>query len=1573
MTVLTESQIRAVIDNVAVTVNPEPLRCQDCSEECEATFRKAIEAFEKQDFRTAARLFREAHRLLHLPPNSSSAALRDAVLASFHAGRASEAYEVMLRWYRRGGLFAAPLWNFAVAAVRTGRLPVALEALDEWLRAPVHHLAAQAHLLRAALLTLLERPDEAQEALQQAEVADAQYCAVALSKAGVTSESDVGAIPLDENTRKVLARRLVALLEPRKPDRYPQLNALILPDYQAISRSIDLARDDDFVQSLAVLDGITSSGTARVVRTWIEAAIRLQLGEKDKAQHLLAGVADQSAMPGSVWWNWASAAAASQDHAGCLSRLRSCVKTEYYTKPEAWAALAVSAVLVGDSYSAAPAAARAWASERGRLVLAEMLREVEPDKLKTLGILVGTGADPSARPETVLDRDALARALDGGNMRAAVTVLASVAPQLVTNLPEYEAAPLEPDFVTSVPRSLIRRDMQGEFRQGLQALLSAEFGEAVTIFARLADTVPSSSTLRVNWAAALYGKKEYVASLERLQELAETSTDAYGDRHIVGVLACLVALEQYDQAVEVLTSERCHLHAASCRLYQAVVAETASRSRDLAEHLFDLVRTLESPSLELLALSAVRCADAKDWTRTTELARAVISGEPVAAATAGSTIGSRTSECRTHAQMKEAYERFQGRGDWRAAVDFFRRVKRAKEEEFYGSSDSRRPSGLLNAQVLLASALTACGRKREAHEVLRNAMQIMQIHREDLDPSTECLLGEAVAGIYGRLQAPLRELEALQLAQRADPSRTSVAEAIEASERVVYSSPGLPAAVQNLGHCVLELRESAGSGLRPAKAALLTLCDALGIATLASQVHEVFAFLETVCTDGVAVEQCQVGAAASAVDEVVLGCCLHAPADQLEPVEEALSHFEEFFGEVAAECTRPPCQLRILETWHDGTNATALVVCQLRTAREVTSINGTVGNIRGLQATGGHRATFEVGQPVRGRRYYVPLRFGITQDWAASERVQIPVSVVTGEGATRTRKYSSRMMAEFRPYQEANAIYPGGAIGPEDVDGAPLYGRQELVARLARSLLGPRQNRLYFLSGARKVGKTSVLRFVQQEIRLQAPRHLCALVNLDREWPQAGVVAHVAAEVVRAARRDFELEACDVLSALPEDWQCLGEWLRQVKSATGADHVVLMLDEFGRLINEIAKSGKDGASLGDLRYLWSEDKVASLLMADWRTLDELSATIAAQFWADVTIERVGFLGPRATAQAVSGPLAATMVRFTDDASDLAFHLTQGYPWHIQELCSFAIRRAGDDLRHTVLSQDVEQAADRLVRDARTFEEGLFRTDRQDKLTAQDEQVLWKICRYVGDRWQEVPTRLFQTTEPALTPEVSDDSLKRLAAHGILVRTEQGVQLCSPLVARWLHAEFSAGKSILGAGAATQSSLPRLGSAVLEEDANSQVGLLVDALWAMRRRINSACQLLSLGSPFQMRDTTEQQNVAKEIVVRAQKWDPFIGSLKVAFVDDAGNIDAIREPQLSTLTDSLHQLRLRRNYTEHKETASRVAVEVELEHRKRDLGALEPSSPSDWQKLQIGLLAWLKRQFELQLAVLDPIT
>jgi tetratricopeptide (TPR) repeat protein len=446
-----------------------------------------------------------------------------------------------------------------MAAFRAKKYETGVEALTEWKERSVEYLFPRASVLGAAILGCFGRNPDAEDWLQEGLEADSSYVNARLRQISLLSKETKPAAVVDASSRETLKTRLMTLLTASKPQRYPQLHSLSFSDFQAASRAIDLARDDDVSNALDTLGNVAGNGGGHDARICIEATIRLQMGEAEKAEALIASVAHSTPMPGSVWWNWAATASARDAYEECVARLLRCVTTEYSLKAEAWAALLVAAILASDLDAAKKAAVKCHLlSDRSRSLILSLLDGLPEAVIEAAGISAEL-ANTRPQAEPGIDTEALKTALQQKNLRRAVEVLKKEVVTSVRDLPEYEAAPLEPDLITEVPLAVIQHDMQGDFRKGLALLLSGDPAGAEGIFRALSERVRYCWPISVNLACALYSAGNYSEALEILEDRYATSPGVWQAANATSVLTARVALKKFGEAHALLLKERTQL------------------------------------------------------------------------------------------------------------------------------------------------------------------------------------------------------------------------------------------------------------------------------------------------------------------------------------------------------------------------------------------------------------------------------------------------------------------------------------------------------------------------------------------------------------------------------------------------------------------------------------------------------------------------------------------------------------------------------------------------------------------------------------------------------------------------------------------------------------------------------------------------------------------------------------------------------------------------------------------------------------------------------------------------------
>lgn len=396
------------------------------------------------------------------------------------------------------------------------------------------------------------------------------------------------------------------------------------------------------------------------------------------------------------------------------------------------------------------------------------------------------------------------------------------------------------------------------------------------------------------------------------------------------------------------------------------------------------------------------------------------------------------------------------------------------------------------------------------------------------------------------------------------------------------------------------------------------------------------------------------------------------------------------------------------------------------------------------------------------------------------------------------------------------------------VTGDMFYGREGIIDEIRRQLPTERQANVVLLQGNRRTGKTSIL------TRLGEPRVLpgwlpvyCDLQGalarggkpgletanlfhfLARRVGRAAHAAGLPLRVPGADRPDgnmrfdnaFRLALSSCFSDSPlGGFDLFQLFLRDILSAARPRRLLLMVDEFDKLIESIEQGVTSPDVPGNLRSLLHEhDDLSAVLAGSHRFKRMREDYWSALFGLGHTVP-VGKLREEAARELVTKPVEGRLV-YGPEARDRVVELCARRPNLIQHLCTAVFRDAADHARRTVAVEDVERAAMTLVGDnqhLRTLWERYAGTERRRFILA--------LCQHLANGLDPVTLELLELKFrehglriPSAVVLTSDlDHLLELELLQ-LRHTERGrgaaYDLATPLMGEWIrrNVDFEAQK------------------------------------------------------------------------------------------------------------------------------------------------------------------------------------
>ncbi len=1540
-------------------------------------FSEGRTAFYEGDYERAASIFRDLNEDLPGHDKFLTTAKINETFCWLHLGRLTDYIQHYEDFAVRGRIYGVVLWNLGVAYYYAGRAHEAALYLNKWLQSPTPQFAGKGYLLLSLLHFHNGDTEKAMNLFSKALQIDRGFCTsfvtnhIGLEKTKQLLEPEAkGIIPVAQAELRIIAKdevipALQEILIPRAPGKYPQISQQLSEfEYQSgYIAALEKFGDGDVDEALRLIESLISGKRGQNALLWAKSAILLAKREWEKGLTLIEDDLEDISTPGSVPWNAACAYFRLEKYGQALSAMAKCTEREFRSSPTAWLAHGLLAHLCGKS-----------------AVRNDAIREavkISPRQMVYyLGLLKQIGVDIEGLPTedafltSRLEDEQLAERYEDAVKRARVLLLlrrpleaaeqfAQLAPESIADIPEIGDTTFKPVFLPTCPAKLY--DYKDTFLSGVAAYQRKAYEEALQKFEDLYLKTDRSYPAAINLSAALIITERYSRAIDVLLDVVgrQKHGGAYAIRNLIS------AFMRSDKPEEAFPWFNKLLNVSSKEYFNfvqmAYVADLLGRREDVATALFNACAvTLAEPSIRLKGTAVRACLAVKDNDRVVALVKYFVKEEPLPYVVAGVTRPLIPAEdCRGYAQMLRQYQKFDHGGDPRAALAYFQQVYSAREADYGALVDEHTVDALFNACMFYGRSLFWNGEFETAHEILMQAFNLLTDYPNFYSSRELSKRYFALTNVYFQRRHYFWASELCEKGLEADrENRGLLRLRREIAQKIQEIPERSREAITTLSELPLSTAETAKEviGLLPRVNQLIqTLHQDF------PESRDVIKRLENLANATIGLDAVplverkkEIVKLREMIGGIERDLPLYLPRPFISALLPVLKSIKVALGEIQSKSVCPEFTL-VLEQVSFYRENEASLVYKLR--------NIGAADIRDLRIRV-ESALHERWVPVIEEQSFEMVKKdeSLWIDWPIHldflpepEAIIKPKVTLTFTGGSLQREFVEQIITDqetkLMPFIDISVDYPVVALRPDE--NSKLYGRENLLRILKNSFTRSGQARIPFLEGVRKVGKTSILYFLAS--RLTDP-FLPVYVNLDTTWTNFYqlLAKRIGDEIV--SRRGTEVDDAKQVTTRDD----FDRFLLRATIGTGITRIVLLLDEFHAVIERIQAGTIPSEILGDLRYMYMnpQQKVA-VAFADWYLIDELKSRVAAQLWTDFAREPVSFLNELDTREAVLSPAQNSPVRFERDVVSRIYYWTNGYPWHIQWICSELINHLNMQKRYVAIPQDIDLIAQRLLREDRLFNEGVCRPER---LSRNSQQVLYAILEQIqqsrGDicDWFNAET----ATSIYLQFDVKRE-IARLVHLEIFIEKEGHMRFCSPLHAMWFDAKRQKGVDIHGEIATEQSHNLRSKSITIPDDPPAEIQRRCDRLKDLKSQLRRA--LGTDSQIFRNVEMPEEWENASIVVKTKDTWEIFMSALRDIFVEDmVSRLNDWRDRKVySELNKQLHSIRLRRNYIEHPESG-----EGKREEEECCLRVLEkrfPTSGDEWLILQLDALEQLVKAFE----------
>ena len=386
-----------------------------------------------------------------------------------------------------------------------------------------------------------------------------------------------------------------------------------------------------------------------------------------------------------------------------------------------------------------------------------------------------------------------------------------------------------------------------------------------------------------------------------------------------------------------------------------------------------------------------------------------------------------------------------------------------------------------------------------------------------------------------------------------------------------------------------------------------------------------------------------------------------------------------------------------------------------------------------------------------------------------------------------------RLMEEAKQQEPitTNVYVSGEALNPE-LNANVFLGRDDLKDELARRIASARQMPMFLFQGQRRVGKTSLLNFLEpllgsgfkvvfqdlQDSRVSSVQtwladlqeRVCRKLDLPTVYATATVTGTatlsvafdgVHSDMVRPASVRPELVEGhnDWLSA----WHSFETWLQSL-NLNDRYKLILAFDEYEELHRLLQANPEQGARLlAAMRSFSQQQNHIVFLFVGSALFTELENPNWAQYFVQAQSFRVDYLLKGDALRLITEPDGLI---YPPELPEQMVALTQGHPALLQWLCSEMVNIANRTPKKNMTQADLDQVLAELINNSSIAPMAVF----------------WQ--QFCADSACKATVREIINAQPPTDKK----QLHRLREHGFIVQDANGLwRLRVPLFEHWLRA------------------------------------------------------------------------------------------------------------------------------------------------------------------------------------------
>jgi hypothetical protein len=410
-----------------------------------------------------------------------------------------------------------------------------------------------------------------------------------------------------------------------------------------------------------------------------------------------------------------------------------------------------------------------------------------------------------------------------------------------------------------------------------------------------------------------------------------------------------------------------------------------------------------------------------------------------------------------------------------------------------------------------------------------------------------------------------------------------------------------------------------------------------------------------------------------------------------------------------------------------------------------------------------------------------------------------------GDGTTRVQigldKVSDGLLAQLQLVEGVQKVTAAVGKRPSSttanphtlrpVSGDGFFGRRTELRELVNNLRGVRPGEAVLLWGARRVGKTSLLKQFQQNV-LGGGDYLPVFVDMQRLSGRS--TSRFLHDIYKSIAEALGDKPPTVTRMMREPLGFFRSYLEN-EPRLQTRHLVLILDEFQLL----AELEEDTVTIADInryfRSLIQHGRGLSVIFSGGGVLDVLLRQPAASFMLEVArYQQIGCLDEAAARQLIVESVAH--VGYDEAVVASLLSLTAAHPYYLQWVCGELVSQADRDGRVTITTTDLTKLLQEWLpgQGAQFFSHLWGSSVGIEREMQQRYKVVVTAVAQGKKTWQPL-NRIARTLSPYLSESEVWQLAQDLVKMDTLLMLGKRYGLKVPLFARWLRGNLTVEKVV----------------------------------------------------------------------------------------------------------------------------------------------------------------------------------